>query len=53
LYNIIIESGIPMKVVRLIKMCLNETYTRGVHKVSFPLGPQVANLILSEATACT
>jgi len=25
LYNIIIEFGIPMKVVRLIKMCLNET----------------------------
>jgi hypothetical protein len=27
--------------------------TRGVHKVSFPLGPHVANLILREATACT
>jgi hypothetical protein len=23
LYNILIESGVPMKVVRLIKMCLN------------------------------
>jgi len=24
LYNILIEFGIPMKLVRLIKMCLNE-----------------------------
>ena len=28
LYNILIEGGIPMKLVRLIKMCLNETYIR-------------------------
>jgi hypothetical protein len=28
LYNILIESVIPMKLVRLIKMCLNETYSR-------------------------
>jgi hypothetical protein len=26
LYNILLEFGIPMKLVRLIKMCLNETY---------------------------
>jgi hypothetical protein len=26
LYNIVIEFGVPMKIVRLIKMCLNETY---------------------------
>ena len=32
LYNILIEFGIPMKLVRLIKMCLTETYT------SWPLG---------------
>jgi hypothetical protein len=32
LYNILIEFGIPMKLVMLIKMCLNETYT------SWPLG---------------
>ena len=25
LYNILIKFGIPMKVVKLIKMCLNET----------------------------
>jgi len=28
LYNIIIEFGILMKLVELIKMCLNETYGR-------------------------
>jgi hypothetical protein len=28
LYNIIIEFGIPIELVRLIKMCLNETYRR-------------------------
>jgi len=27
-YNILIESGICMKLVRLIKICLNETYSR-------------------------
>ena len=28
LYNILIEFGIPMKLVRLIKTCLTETYSR-------------------------
>jgi hypothetical protein len=28
LYNILIEFGIPMKLARLIKMCLTETYSR-------------------------
>jgi len=28
LYNILIEFGFPMKLVRLIKMCLTETYSR-------------------------
>jgi hypothetical protein len=28
LYNILIEFGVPMKLVRLIKMCLTETYSR-------------------------
>jgi hypothetical protein len=28
LYNTLIEFGIPMKLVALVKMCLNETYSR-------------------------
>jgi hypothetical protein len=28
LYNILIEFGVPMKIVRLIKMCLNEMYSK-------------------------
>ena len=28
LYNILMEFGVPKKLVRLIKMCLNETYSR-------------------------
>jgi hypothetical protein len=28
LYNILIEFGVPMKLVRLIIMCLNETYSK-------------------------
>ena len=28
LYNILIEFGIPTKPERLLKMCLNETYSR-------------------------
>ena len=28
MYNILIQFGIPMKLVRLIKMCLPETYSR-------------------------
>jgi hypothetical protein len=27
LYNILLEFGIPKKLVRIIKMCLNETYS--------------------------
>jgi hypothetical protein len=41
LYNILIEFGIPMKLVRLIKMCLNEAYNKvciGKHlSDSFPI----------------
>jgi hypothetical protein len=37
LYNILIEFGVPMKLVRLIKMYLNEVRT-GIHlSVSFPI----------------
>jgi hypothetical protein len=28
LYNIVIEFGVPMKLARLIKTCLNETYSK-------------------------
>jgi hypothetical protein len=28
MYNIFIEVGIPMKLVRLSKMCLNRTYSK-------------------------
>jgi hypothetical protein len=28
LYNILIEFGVPMKLVRLIEMCLNEVYSK-------------------------
>jgi hypothetical protein len=46
LYNILIQFGIPMKLVRLIKMCLNETYSKvriGKHRFdNFPIqnGPK-------------
>ena len=43
LYNILIEFGIPKELVRLIKMCLNETYSRvqlGKHLSHiFPINP--------------
>jgi hypothetical protein len=32
LYNILMEFGIPMKLVRLIKMCLNERYCKVQNK---------------------
>ena len=28
MYNILIKFGIPLKLVRLVKMCLTETYSR-------------------------
>jgi hypothetical protein len=40
-YNILIELGVPMKLVQLIKICLNETYSKvhiGKHSSdSFPI----------------
>jgi hypothetical protein len=35
LNNILIAFGIPMKLVTLIKMCLNEIYSKHLHD-SFP-----------------
>jgi hypothetical protein len=41
LYNILIEFGVPMNLVKLIRMCLNETYSKvciGKHlSNSFPI----------------
>jgi hypothetical protein len=41
MYNILIEFGVPRKLVRLIKMCLNETNSKvhiGKHvSYSFPI----------------
>jgi hypothetical protein len=41
LYDVLIEFGVPMKLVRLIKMCLNEIYSKvhiGKHlSDSFPI----------------
>jgi hypothetical protein len=41
LYNILIEFGVPMKLVRLIEICVNETCSKvhiGTHlSVSFPI----------------
>jgi hypothetical protein len=41
LYNIITEFGVPMKLVRLIKMCLNETCSKvrvgKLLSVTFPI----------------
>jgi len=42
LYNILIEFGIPMKLVRIIKMCLNETYSR------VRVGKQLSDMFLVE-----
>jgi hypothetical protein len=42
LYNILIEFGIPMKLVRLIKMCLNETYSKVRIGKHFVFAPHVA-----------
>jgi hypothetical protein len=63
LCNILIEFGVPMKLVRLIKMCLNETYSKvriGKHlSEGFPiqnglkqgdaLSPQLFNVVLEYA----
>jgi hypothetical protein len=63
LYNILLEYGIPKKLVRLIKMCLNEIYSKicvGKHlSDTFPiqiglkkdaLSPVLLNFALEYAT---
>jgi hypothetical protein len=62
LYNILIEFGIPMKLVRLVKMCLNETYSRvrvGQHLCdTFPIkkclkqGDALSPLLFNFALEC-
>jgi hypothetical protein len=40
LYHIHVEFGIPMKLARLIEMCLNETYSKvciGKNLSAFPI----------------
>jgi hypothetical protein len=39
LYNILIEFGVPMKLVRMTKICLNETYSE------FHLGKDICNTL--------
>jgi hypothetical protein len=63
LYNILIEFGIPIKLVTLVKMCLSETYSRvrvGKHfsdtfpikndlKLGYALSPLLFNFALEYA----
>jgi hypothetical protein len=43
LHNILIEFGIPMKLIKLIKMCLNETYIKvGTGKYYFSMSSRPA-----------
>jgi hypothetical protein len=51
-HNILIEFGIPMKLVRLIKMCLNEPYNRVNISKHLPGGFLIQN-VLKEGEALT
>jgi hypothetical protein len=35
LYNILLEFGVPMKLIRLIKLCLNETFSKSLYGQTF------------------
>jgi len=51
LYNILIQFGIPMKLVRPIKMCLHETYNRvRVGKCLFDMLPIMNGLKQGDAS---
>ena len=56
LYNILIEFGIPMELVRLIKVCLNETYSRvrvGKHLSDlFPITNALSPLLFNFVVEC-
>jgi hypothetical protein len=49
LYNILIEFGVSMKLVRLIKMCLTETYSKVRMKQGDALSPLLLNFALEYA----
>ena len=50
LYDILIECGMPVKIVRLIKMCLSETYSRvQVGKYSSGAFPIINALMIGDA----
>jgi hypothetical protein len=58
LYTILIEFGVPMKLVRLIKMCLNGTYSKHLSdnipiqnglKQRYALSPLLFNFALEYA----
>ena len=63
MYNILIDCGIPMKLVRLIKICMNETCSRvqvGKHlsdmfpfKNGFKQGDALTPLLFNFVLECT
>jgi hypothetical protein len=50
LYNILLRFGIPKKLVRLIKMCLNETCSKAcVGKISSSKWPETRRCLIANA----
>jgi hypothetical protein len=52
LHSVLIEFGVPMKLVRLIKMCLNETYNKAhISKchISYPKWSKIRRCFLAIA----
>jgi hypothetical protein len=59
LYNIPIEFGVPTKLARLMKMCLNETYTRSkvhickqLYESSYPKWSKTRRCSITIALEC-